>query len=209
VVQVKAALFAIGLRPDSGLRTDQIVARSKAVRNPDLLALLGLEVGAAPKAVRIALGEQDGNGHLPIHHALLCKDPGVELVRAMLDAGGDTMLALSNNHKEQPLHYAAGNSTRAATVGLMLARADMPAPAGCITGASGQSMRRWIGADGLVRAKNKFGSTPLALAWEYNTGPEKAQIVALLQRTLGARVGSEEGRDRHAHSDYIARAVDL
>jgi hypothetical protein len=80
-------------------------ALKQAVRNPELLALLELPVGAPPpEKVCSALNKKDGHGNLPIHCALRDKATSPELVRAMLDVGGEAMLGVPGSYKCLPLH---------------------------------------------------------------------------------------------------------
>ena len=127
-----------------------------------MLGLLELPAGAAPGAVRAALNKKNGDGDLPIHRALHDEATGLELVRAMLDAGGDAMLAVPGRYKLLPLHFAASNSAFPAVVALLLGR----------------------GPAGSVRAKTASGRIPLAFAEEGNMGPGAAEIKALLQATM-------------------------
>ena len=101
---------------------------AQAVRNPALLALLGLPAGAAAEAVRAALNKPNRDGNLPIHRALRDEATGPELVRAMLDAGGEAMLGVPGIANRLPLHYAAEFSSSPAVVALLLARG----PAGAL-----------------------------------------------------------------------------
>ena len=84
---------------------------------------------------------------------------GPELVRAMLDAGGDAMLAVPGSGKALPLHYAAMYSPLPAVVALLLER----------------------GPAGSARAENVSGYTPLWYAERYNSGLGAAEIAALLR----------------------------
>ena len=137
-------------------------AVAQAARNPELLRLLELPAGAAPEKVRAALNKKNRDGNLPIHDALGNKAPGPELVRAMLDAGGEAMLAVPGYRQWRPLHCAARNSRFPAVVALLLAR----------------------GPAGSARAENGFGRTPLDLAERLNTGPGAAEIKALLRAAM-------------------------
>jgi ankyrin repeat protein len=130
-----------------------------------LLALLELAAGAPAEKVRAALNQKDGHGDLPIHHALWHMAPaatGPELVRAMLDAGGEAMLAVPGLSKRLPLHHAADNSRFPAVVALLLAR----------------------GPAGAARAKDEDGHTPLDFAEHANTGPGAEEIKALLRAAM-------------------------
>ena len=178
--QVGAALAAIGLAPGPGLSADQLpVARRKAVGlgpgaseaelravqaavRAKLLALLKLPAGAPAGTVRAALNKKSEHGDLPIHRALRNKATGPELVRAMLDAGGEAMLAVPGECKALPLHWAARNSPFPAVVALLLAR----------------------GPAGSARAKTVHGDTPLYYAERFNTGPGAAEIKALLRAAM-------------------------
>jgi hypothetical protein len=141
-------------------------APAQAARNPELLALLELAAGAPAGEVRAALNKKNEYGNLPIHRALWDKATGPELIRAMLDAGGEAMLAVPGEYKRLPLHVAAAYSRSPAVVALLLAR----------------------GPAGATRAKDVNGDTPLANA-EYNArtwarlnmGPGAAKIAALLR----------------------------
>jgi hypothetical protein len=132
---------------------------AQAARNPELLALLELPAGAAPGAVCAALNQKNMDGDLPIHRAVRLKATGLELVRAMIDAGGETMLGVLDNNKRLPLHRAASNSRFPAVVALLLAR----------------------GPAGSARAETAGGCTPLSYAEHINTGPGAAEIKALLR----------------------------
>jgi hypothetical protein len=149
------------------LRHRVSIALAQAARNPELLALLGLPAGTPVGAVRAALNEPDEDedwaGDLPIHIALYDEATGPELVRAMLDAGGDAMLGVPNTYSGHlPLHVAAWKSTRLAVVSLILAR----------------------GPAGALRAKTQKGRTPLVVAEGFNGGPAAAEIVALLRAAM-------------------------
>jgi ankyrin repeat protein len=144
----------------------------QAARNPELLRLLRLPASAPWSGVHAALNTKDGNGDLPIHRALRDKATGArswsggperpELVRAMLDAGGETMLAVPGYGKMLPLHRAAANSRSPAVVALLLAR----------------------GPPAALRAENANGCTPLASAEKYNWGPDAERIEALLRAAM-------------------------
>jgi hypothetical protein len=135
---------------------------AQAARNPELLGLLRLPAGAAAGKVRAALNKEDEYGSLPIHDALCDAATGPELVRAMLDAGGEAMLAVPTSaNKRLPLHYAAWHSPSPAVVGLLLAR----------------------GPAGAVRAEARDGRTPLRYA-EFNEDPAAAEIIALLRAAM-------------------------
>jgi ankyrin repeat protein len=131
------------------------------VRNK-LLRLLGLRASAPAGKVRAALNEQNWDGNLPIHHALDDTATGPELVRAMLEAGGDAMLAVLALYKELPLHIAAHNSPFPTVVGLLLAR----------------------GPAGALRAETAGENTPLRCAERYNKGQGAAEIAALLHAAM-------------------------
>ena len=136
---------AVGLEPGA---SEEEMRAAQAVRNPALLALLGLPAGAAAEAVRAALNKPNRDGNLPIHRALEDVAPGTDLVRDMLDAGGEAMLAVPGDFKWLPLHVAAVNSLNPAVVALLLAR----------------------GPAGATQAKNCDGQTPemlLQAAKEY------------------------------------------
>jgi hypothetical protein len=102
------------------------------------------------------------NENLPIHVAMRDVATGPELVRSMLDAGGDAMLGVPGFCKRLPLNIAADNSSSPAVVVLLLARG--PARA--------------------ARAENANRRTPLACAEHYNTGPAAEEIKALLQAAM-------------------------
>ena len=85
---------------------------------------------------------------------------GPELVRAMLDVGGEAMLAVPGYDKFLPLHYAALYSRSPAVVEILLARG----PPGS--------------------AEDEGGYTPLYLAEKWNTGPGAAEIKALLRAAM-------------------------
>jgi hypothetical protein len=78
------------LRPQG--RGQAELEQAQPACNAELLRLLKLPAGAPAGAVRAALNAPGGNGDLPIHRALHDKVTGPELVRAMLDAGGEAML---------------------------------------------------------------------------------------------------------------------
>ena len=124
--------------------------------------LLGLPAGAAAGKVRAALNKKDEHGDLPIHRALRDKAASPELVHAMLDAGGEAMLAVPGSDKDLPLHVAARNSPFPAVVALLLAR----------------------GPAGTLQAKTWGGNTPLRCVEAYNRGPGAAEIKALLQAAM-------------------------
>jgi hypothetical protein len=136
-------------------------APAQAAPTPALLARLKLPAGAPVGKVRAALNKKDGYGNLPIHCALCDAATGPELVRAMLDAGGEAMLAVPGQNKRLPLHFAASNSPSPAVVEILLTR----------------------GPAGALRAENGDGSTPLDYAW-YNRGPAAAEIKALLRAAM-------------------------
>ena len=94
----------------------------QAARNPELLRLCGLSAGVAVGKVRAALNKSNGDGDLPIHIALGDTATGRELVRTMLDAGGEAMLGVPGYYKRLPLHRAAFNSQSPAAVALLLVR---------------------------------------------------------------------------------------
>ena len=148
--------MAVGLGP--GASEQELRAAQAAVR-AKLLGLLKLPAGAPAGKVRAALNKPDEEGDLPIHDALCDKATGPELVRAMLDAGGDAMLAVPGYCKCLPLHRAADNSPFPAVVALLLAR----------------------GPAGSVRAEDVRGHTPLVHAEEGNRGSGAAEIRALLR----------------------------
>jgi hypothetical protein len=104
--------------------------------------LLKLPAGAPAGKVHAALNKKDGNGVLPIHLALRDEATGPELIRAMLDAGGEAMLGVPGYNKSLPLHLAAAYSRSPALVALLLAR----------------------GPPGASRAEAGRGLTPLAHA---------------------------------------------
>jgi ankyrin repeat protein len=135
---------------------------AQAAPSPELLRLCGLPAGAPAAAVRAALNKKDGYGDLPIHLALRGAATGPELVRQMLDAGGDAMLAVPNNYKMLPLHRAAMHSQSPAVVALLLAR----------------------GPAGVARAEDADGWTPLVWAERGNMGPGAEEIKALLRAAM-------------------------
>jgi hypothetical protein len=137
-------------------------APAPAAPTPALLGRLKLPAGAPAGKVRAALNKKYGNGNLPIHHALRDAATGPELVRAMLDAGGEAMLAVPGLNGLLPLHWAACLSRSAAVVALLLAR----------------------GPAGALRAEIASGHTPLALAEAGNDGPAAAEIAALLRAAM-------------------------
>jgi ankyrin repeat protein len=144
-------------RPEAGPR-----GQVAAARNPALLGLLKLPAGALAGEVSAALNKKNGYGSLPIHLALYDAATGPELVRAMLDAGGEAMLAVPGGHKRLPLHIAAWKSSSPAVVALLLTR----------------------GPAGASRAKDRWGGTPLYLAEEFNRDPGAAEIKALLRAAM-------------------------
>ena len=124
--------------------------------------MLGLPAYATPAAVRAALNKKDWAGALPIHNALRAAATGPELVRAMLDAGGEAMLGVpDDNYKYLPLHCAAQYSRSPAVVEILLAR----------------------GPPGAARAKDSYGRTPLDLAG-LNESPAAEEIKALLRAAI-------------------------
>ena len=125
----------LALLGTEGARCTEVAA--PAAPSPELLRLCGLPAGAAAPAVRAALNTPNAYGDLPIHRALRDEAPGPELVRAMLDAGGDAMLAVPGQFKCLPLHRAAGDSRSPAVVALLLARG----PAGSSQGATDRGFR--------------------------------------------------------------------
>ena len=137
------------------------LAAEAAVR-AKLLGRLNLPAGAPEGEVRAALNKKNRLGDLPIHRALEDKPTGPELVRAMLDAGGEAMLGVPGCDNRLPLHCAAWKSRSPAVVALLLAR----------------------GPAGASRAKNVNRHTPLYLAERYNTGPGAAEIKALLRAAM-------------------------
>jgi hypothetical protein len=137
-------------------------AAAQAARNSVLLALLEFPAGAVPGAVRAALNKPGGDRNLPIHRAVRNAATGPELVRAMLDAGGEAMLAVPGYNKWLPLHYAAWKSPSPAVVALLLAR----------------------GLAGALQAETTSELTPLYLAEHSNTGPGAVEIKALLRAAM-------------------------
>ena len=120
----------------------------------------------APQPGPTRRNKKDEYGGLPIHRALRAKAPGLELVCAMLDAGGEAMLAVPGYYKALPLHHAAKNSRFPAVVALLLAR----------------------GPAGSARVEDMDGWTPLYRAEHFNKGPGAAEIKALLRAAMrGAR----------------------
>jgi hypothetical protein len=152
---------AVGLGP--GASEQELRAAQAAVR-AELLGLLKLPAGAAAGKVRAALNEPNEYGNLPIHRALSDKATGPELVHAMLDAGGDAMLAVPGDYKQLALHLAANYSPFPAVVALLLAR-----------GPAGSSR---------AETTNGRAETPLDRAEKYNKGPGAAEIKALLRATM-------------------------
>ena len=128
----------------------------------ELLALLRLPAGAPAGMVRAALNKKGEHGNMPIHRALWDKAPGLELVRAMLDAGGEAMLGVPGWRKRLPLHEAAGFSSSPAVVALLLARE--PARS--------------------ARAVTVGRATPLDYAEHGNTSPATEEIAALLRAAM-------------------------
>ena len=156
---------AVGLGPgasEAELRAVELRA-AQAARNPALLRRLKLPAGAPPEKVRAALNKKNRKGDLPIHRALRQEATGPELIRAMLDAGGEAMLAVPGSGKWLPLHRAASHSRSPAVVEILLAR----------------------GPPGAARAEDGQGRTPLWCAEEYNKGPAAAEIKALLRAAMG------------------------
>jgi hypothetical protein len=137
-----------------------------------LLQLLRLPAGAPAGVVHAALNTKDWAGDLPIHDALRDAATGPELVHAMLDAGGEAMLAVPGSGKWLPLHRAASHSRSPAVVEILLARG----PAG--------AARATTHRPGLFAGPGAAGRTPLALAEEFNTGPAVAEIKALLRAAM-------------------------
>jgi ankyrin repeat protein len=107
---------------------------------------------------------EDAYGDLPIHAAQRDPATGPELVREMLDAGGEAMLAVPTANQSEclPLHCAAYYSQSPAVVALLLAR----------------------GPAGSARAEDEDGWTPLRWAEEYNPGPVAEEIKALLRAAM-------------------------
>ena len=102
-------------------------------------------------------------GHFTIITNAVCdEDTGPELVRAMLDAGGEAMLGVPGWCKCLPLHAAAWKSPSAAVVALLLAR----------------------GPAGALLAETEGGNTPLRYAEVLNMGPGAAEIRALLRAAM-------------------------
>ena len=99
---------------------------------------------------------------MPINDALNDEATGLELVLAMLEAGGDAMLAVPGWNKILPLHLAACDSPFPAVVALLLAR----------------------GPAGAARAKSGTGFTPLDYARTNNKGPAVEEIKALLRAAM-------------------------
>ena len=124
--------------------------------------MLGLPAYATPAAVRAALNKKNWIGRLPIHRALGDEATGPELVRAMLDAGGEAMLGVPDGYELLPLHRAASNSRSPAVVELLLA----------------------CGPAGVAQAKNVNGWNPLVCAERFNKGPGAAEIKALLRAAI-------------------------
>ena len=137
-----------------------------------VIAVLKLPAGATPGQVHAALNKTDQHGALPIHDLLDQGDPGLGLVRAMLAAGGDAMLAVAEDYsKELPLHCAAHrlkNADGPAVVELLLAR----------------------GPPGSATSENRDGRTPLAMAESFNTSPVAEEIKALLRAAMRWRHGA-------------------
>jgi hypothetical protein len=155
VVEVRAA---VGLGPGA---SEQELRVAQAVR-AELLRLCGLATGAPPGAVRAALNKPNKYGDLPIDCALSDKTTGLELVRAMVEVGGEAMLGARDLAKGLPLHLAAAVSPFPAVVALLLARG--PAVA--------------------ARVKSDTGRTPLDMAERLNTGPGREEIIALLRAAM-------------------------
>jgi hypothetical protein len=139
----------------------QAAAAAPPAPTPALLALLGLPARAPAGNVRVVLNQpaEDGYGNLPIHRALRDEATSLELVRAMLDAGGEAMLGVPGGGNCLPLHIAANKSPFPAVVALLLAR----------------------GPAGSARPRDGYGDTPLDRAEQVNTGPGAAEIKALLR----------------------------
>jgi ankyrin repeat protein len=112
--------------------------------------------------VRAALNKPDIDGDLPIHRALWDEATGPELVRAIVDAGGDAMLAVPDGSNGLPLHLAASYSASPAVVEILLAR----------------------GPAGAARTKSATGHTPLYYAETINVGAGAAEIKALLSAAM-------------------------
>ena len=149
---------------DAGRGGEQVgaAAAAAAAVHAKLLGLLELPAGAPAGKVRAALNKKDWSRDLPIHRALRDEATGPELVRSMLDVGGDAMLAVPGWGKELPLHRAAYYSRSPAAVALLLAR----------------------GPAGSVRAKTESGRTPLSYSDQFNTGSGAAEIKALLEAAM-------------------------
>ena len=132
-----------------------------------VIAVLKLPAGATPGEAHAALNKTGPGRQLPIHLLLLYGDPGLGLVRAMLDAGGDAMLGVGDDSKCLPLHYAADlkNADGPAVVELLLVR----------------------GPPGSATSKDTSGCTPLVYAEKYNEGPVAAEIAALLRAAMRCR----------------------
>ena len=88
----------------------------------ELLGLVVLSAGAPAGRVRAAVNEPDRFGEPPIHPALRNEATGPELVRAMLEAGGEAMLGVPGRSKKLPLHYTVYSSWPLAVLELLLAR---------------------------------------------------------------------------------------
>ena len=108
----------------------------------------------APQPGPTRCNKKDEYGGLPIHRALRAKAPGLELVCAMLDAGGEAMLRVPGGNKALPLHCAAYNSRFPAVVALLLAR----------------------GLAQAARATTESGKTPLQCAEAFNKGPAASDV---------------------------------
>ena len=117
---------------------------------------------------------------MPIHRLLGDGDPGPGLVRAMLDAGGDAMLGVTDNNKFLPLHLAAyglKNADGPAVVELLLARGPP-----------------WSATS------DACGCTPLFYAERSNKGPVAEEIAALLRAAMRWRHGAPRaGREGGGH----------
>jgi hypothetical protein len=157
--EIKALLRAAMGASEEELRAAQAAQATQA----QLLGRLELPAGAPVGEVRAALNKKNRDGNLPIHRALCDPATGPELVRAMVDAGGEAMLAVPGFCKALPLHYAAEYSRSPAVVEILLAR----------------------GPPGAARAEDGQGRTPLWCAEEYNKGPAAAEIKALLRAAMG------------------------
>jgi hypothetical protein len=177
--EAAVARAAVGLGPGAS----EAELRAAQATWPQLLAMCGLEAGAPAGKVRAALNKKDADGELPIHRALCDVATGPELVRAMLDLGGEAMLGVVGSYKQLPLHCAAAYSQSAAVVRLVLAR--------------GPSQR------GAGRAKNASGSTPLGLAKRANAGPAEAEIVALLRAAAFPNADTRSKRSKRVPSWII------